>query len=107
MAYATSMIESIGAFVQFEFAAGNYVLASPIVIDWAGVTLKGSSDPNNRTVFMGDRRLSINAPSFRLIDIDFIGATGPGPIMIVGTGMAHIACTLQHTSIIMITICVT
>jgi hypothetical protein len=74
--YAMSLMESYGPWIEFQLGDGDYVLTSPIVINFAGITLRGSSSISKdgttpSTQFHCGLRacLIINSPSFRLIHV--------------------------------------
>jgi hypothetical protein len=46
--YAMSLVESTGPWITFEFASGDYILNNYIGIDYAGITLQGSTTGTTR-----------------------------------------------------------
>jgi hypothetical protein len=69
VAYAQSLTESFGAYVIFQLGAGRYELARPISIDYNGIEIRGSTNPNDPSVFVCDICLQVNAPAFTLSHI--------------------------------------
>jgi hypothetical protein len=71
--YAMSMIESIGPWIEFQFAPGEYALSQAILIDYTGITFRGAPlDGDNvpQTIFRcSSSCITINAPSTRIINI--------------------------------------
>jgi hypothetical protein len=82
--YAVMLIESVGPWIEFRFAAGIYELMTPIMIDNTGITLRGST--SGETIFRGNKNLIINAPSFRMINITFLGSTGLDSSLLINAG---------------------
>lgn len=76
--YATTLVESNGPWIEFIFAAGDYHLATAITIDWTGTILRGTGNwldgrqVNGGTRLIGDKRIVVNAPSCRLINIAIV-----------------------------------
>jgi hypothetical protein len=66
--YAMSMVESIGPWIEFQFAPGVYQLSSSLAIEYAGITLRGSGSHND-TILRLYQTLYIKAPSFRMINL--------------------------------------
>jgi hypothetical protein len=68
--YAMTLIESVGPWITFQFEVGTYRLPSPIIIDYAGITLRGSA--NGITRFVCYSCVVVNAPSCRLLNLEFL-----------------------------------
>jgi hypothetical protein len=97
--YAMSLIESAGPWVEFQLAAGDYQLDSPITIGYTGITIRGSLPETRLT---GAACLILTAPSIRLIQLSFDHTTNA---ITVNSGIFKLFCIVLDLDSVGVTCC--
>jgi hypothetical protein len=103
--YAMTLLESAGPWIEFVYAPGTYIINKAITIDWTGITIRGSSSANDvgtnddgATIWQLSKRFTINAPSFRLINIAIETAMVgfQDTILFINSGNVTIMCAAYN-----------
>jgi hypothetical protein len=95
MKYAMSMIESIGPWIIFEFAGGNYRLTSPIVISSTGITIRATATTTPRLIC--STCLVINAPSFKMVGMMLVADSSQTAVTVNSFDVHIINCRFLAT----------